>query len=288
MINYSFIIPHHNTPDLLERCVKSIPQRDDIEIIVVDDNSDEDKKPTISREGVIIILLDATQSKGAGRARNVGMRRAQGKWLLFADADDFYKKGFLNFLDDLVNSKNDAIYFSADSVKSDTLEPDMRTRSLQLAIKEFDGSEQVASLIKYKHHAPWNKMVSADFILKYGIQFEEVEQGNDTMFSYMVGYFAKNIKVIPMDLYTYTYTENSITTRKKNMVHYHCGVLNYFKQAKFLRFVGKPEYALSPIQYLARCYRQYGFEGLMKIVYIMFTSQKEIRLQSTKYIKIVQ
>ena len=288
MIKYSFIIPHRNTPDLLERCVKSIPQRDDIEIIVVDDNSDEDKKPTISREGVIIILLDATQSKGAGRARNVGMRRAQGKWLLFADADDFYKKGFLNFLDDLVNSKNDAIYFSADSVKSDTLEPYMRTRSLQLAIKEFDGSEQAASLIKYKHHTPWNKMVSADFILKYGIQFEEVEQGNDTMFSYMVGYFAKNIKVIPMDLYTYTYNENSITTREKNMAHYHCGVLNYFKQAKFLRFVGKPEYALSPIQYLARCYRQYGFEGLMKIVYIMFTSQKEIRLQSTKYIKIVQ
>ena len=43
-INYSFIIPHKNCPDLLQRCVDSIPERDDVQVIVVDDNSDEGKK----------------------------------------------------------------------------------------------------------------------------------------------------------------------------------------------------------------------------------------------------
>ena len=43
MINYSIIIPHKNTPDLLRKCLDSIPHRDDVQIIVVDDNSDEDK-----------------------------------------------------------------------------------------------------------------------------------------------------------------------------------------------------------------------------------------------------
>jgi len=42
--NYSFIIPHKNCPDLLQRCVDSIPERDDVQVIVVDDNSDEGKK----------------------------------------------------------------------------------------------------------------------------------------------------------------------------------------------------------------------------------------------------
>ena len=42
-INYSFIIPHKNIPDLLQRCLDSIPRREDIQIIVVDDNSDLDK-----------------------------------------------------------------------------------------------------------------------------------------------------------------------------------------------------------------------------------------------------
>ena len=39
-INYSIIIPHKNSPLLLERCLESIPIRDDLQIIIVDDNSD--------------------------------------------------------------------------------------------------------------------------------------------------------------------------------------------------------------------------------------------------------
>ena len=42
MINYSVIIPHKNIPKLLQRCLDSIPVRDDLQVIVVDDNSDLD------------------------------------------------------------------------------------------------------------------------------------------------------------------------------------------------------------------------------------------------------
>ena len=72
-ITYSFIIPHHNTPELLARCIYSIPNRDDVEIIVVDDNSDEDKKACSSRLDVRIIFIDKEHTKGAGHARNVGL-----------------------------------------------------------------------------------------------------------------------------------------------------------------------------------------------------------------------
>jgi glycosyltransferase involved in cell wall biosynthesis len=51
MYNYSFIIPHKNCPDLLQRCVDSIPDRDDVQVIVVDDNSDEGKKPALETWG---------------------------------------------------------------------------------------------------------------------------------------------------------------------------------------------------------------------------------------------
>lgn len=70
--NYSFIIPHKNCPELLQRCVDSIPERDDVQVIVVDDNSDEEKKPSLKEhKNLQVILLDASQSKGAGRARLV-------------------------------------------------------------------------------------------------------------------------------------------------------------------------------------------------------------------------
>lgn len=39
-IRYSVIIPHKDIPDLLDRLLHSIPRREDIEVFVVDDNSD--------------------------------------------------------------------------------------------------------------------------------------------------------------------------------------------------------------------------------------------------------
>ena len=40
--HYSIIIPHKNTPRLLERCLCSIPTWDEIQIIIIDDNSNSD------------------------------------------------------------------------------------------------------------------------------------------------------------------------------------------------------------------------------------------------------
>lgn len=47
---YSIIIPHYNIPELLERCLKSIPQRDDVQVIIVDDYSDAESVSIIKNE----------------------------------------------------------------------------------------------------------------------------------------------------------------------------------------------------------------------------------------------
>ena len=111
MINYTIIIPHYNCPDLLNRLLDSIPQRMDLEIIVIDDNSFLDKRPKVCRNDVKVIQLQAEESKGAGYARNVGIKHAVGEWLLFADSDDYYMNNFVNKLDDFKDSKYDIIFF---------------------------------------------------------------------------------------------------------------------------------------------------------------------------------
>ena len=107
MINYSIIIPHKNTPDLLQYCLDSIPIRSDVQVIVVDDNSDEDKKPTFTRDDVKFFYIDKEHTKGAGRARNVGLEHAVGKWYYnnviyvdnpyFVDGDKVYVNNKLTF-----------------------------------------------------------------------------------------------------------------------------------------------------------------------------------------------
>ena len=41
MYQYTIIIPHHNIPGLLRRCLWSIPVREDTQVVVVDDKSSD-------------------------------------------------------------------------------------------------------------------------------------------------------------------------------------------------------------------------------------------------------
>lgn len=113
MINYSIIIPHKNIPNLLQRCLDSIPNREDVQIIVVDDNSDPnivdfDKFPGLNRSNVEVIFTK--EGKGAGYARNTGIKYVKGKWLLFSDADDYFSENVNRLFDDYENSVMDVIY----------------------------------------------------------------------------------------------------------------------------------------------------------------------------------
>ena len=122
-INYSIIIPHKNIPKLLDRCINSIPNRNDIEIIIVDDNSDDVtelyKLDSLKRSNVQLHLISKTESKGAGRARNLGLSVAKGKWCIFADADDFFITASLNkMMDTYINSSTDIVYFNVECLPS--------------------------------------------------------------------------------------------------------------------------------------------------------------------------
>jgi glycosyltransferase involved in cell wall biosynthesis len=94
-VKLSIILPVFNVEEYLERCIRSLEDqdlpRDLYEIIVVNDGS-----PDSSREVVIglmkefsnIILIDQ-ENKGVSMARNAGIDRARGTYLLFVDPDDY-------------------------------------------------------------------------------------------------------------------------------------------------------------------------------------------------------
>lgn len=110
---FSIIIPHKDIPDLLMRCLRSIPVSEDIQVIVVDDNSAGadsyfKKYPEMSRS--FWEFIRAPKNGGAGYARNIGLDRAKGKYVLFADADDFFTYCINDILDEY---KNESCYGEA-------------------------------------------------------------------------------------------------------------------------------------------------------------------------------
>ena len=213
MIVYSFIIPHKNCPVLLNRCLDSIPTRDDIQIIVVDDNSDVDKKPTLSRQDVELVLLDEEHSKGAGRARNVGMEKAQGKWLLFADADDYYTDYLPKLLDKYADdNQTDIVYLNAHRIDDQgKKKPLIINRLINNYLKGIKGAE---ANLRYGVWTPWTRMVKRELVFNHHLSFEELPAGNDRMFGLKASMYSKTIGVEKEFVYKYYKWPNGSVTDK--------------------------------------------------------------------------
>lgn len=199
---YSFIIPHKNCRPLLNRCIDSIPIRDDIQIIVVDDNSSPENKPIIEREDTQIVWLNASESKGAGHARNVGLKHAKGKWLMFADADDSFTENLSSFLDKYSNDDiHDLVIVNACGINKEGNQELMRHSTY---VKNYQNKRVYSEkVIRYGLWAPWSRMVRRSLVEENNIHFEEVEIGNDIVFGLECSKYARTIEVEPMLLYNY-------------------------------------------------------------------------------------
>jgi len=87
----SVIIPVYNTEKYLAQAIKSVLDQtvQPDEIIVVDDGS-TDKSVEVARQFLPKVKIITQQNKGAGTARNVGIKEASGAYLAFLDADDLW------------------------------------------------------------------------------------------------------------------------------------------------------------------------------------------------------
>lgn len=196
---YSIIIPHHDIPELLSRCLKSIPVRDDLQIIVVDDCSPDadsylSRVPELGRDDVLFISTE--KNCGAGHARNIGLKAAQGDYLIFVDADDVVTSLFDDILEDHAEDVFDILFFNGESV-SDAGQRTERCEHLHGYIKHALGNKPERGLfeLRYAFGEPWCKIVRRDLIETNEIRFDEVPIHNDTTFSYLAGYRASKILV---------------------------------------------------------------------------------------------
>ena len=92
----SIIVPTYNEEERIDRCLKSINDlkypKEKIEIIVVDDGS-QDNTIDIARKYGVSILRQ--QHLGCATARNRGVEHAKGEVIAFIDADDVCKEEWL-------------------------------------------------------------------------------------------------------------------------------------------------------------------------------------------------
>lgn len=90
----SVIIPIYNAERYIENTLDNIAEQSlkNIEIICVDDGSDDNSKDLIQRKAELDCRIKYyyQHNSGAGIARNTGIKASHGKYIAFMDADDSY------------------------------------------------------------------------------------------------------------------------------------------------------------------------------------------------------
>ena len=185
--------------DYLENCVESILKQtyDNYEIIIVDDGStDETGKVAdeLLKQSKQINVVHQSNG-GASKARNTGMKRATGDYILFLDGDDFWSDS--HFLKQIVSELTiklvDVIIFGYSYYYDNEIKesPISRLKDLGEATNYglFNGPN-------------WNKCISKKLINK-GLSFPEDLVSEDSLYCSSIMKRMESFSVITSTQYMY-------------------------------------------------------------------------------------
>ena len=110
----SVIIPLYNKQDYVLNTLNSVLSQEfnDYEIVIVDDGSTDNSVQMVKSISDKRIRIFRKDNGGPSSARNLGVKMAQGKWILFLDADDTLVENMLSMVADLIHKKSFADVFS--------------------------------------------------------------------------------------------------------------------------------------------------------------------------------
>lgn len=101
-VKLSVIIPVYNVEQYIETCLDSVLNNTlkDIEILCIDDGSTDSSPAILQRyaDQDSRIKIITVKNGGPSRARNMGIRAAEGEYIFFLDSDDYIEPRMLEYL----------------------------------------------------------------------------------------------------------------------------------------------------------------------------------------------
>lgn len=277
VFNYSVIVPYRDKYELFVKAVNSIPDRDDIQIIVVDNATvplGESQIPPKNK--ATVNYTTSSPTKGAGCARNEGLKHVEGKYLLFLDADDFFTADAFNAFDKYVDKDYDIVFFKPTSIRLDNGELSSRHVAYAKFIDEYllSGGEDN---LRFWYTVPWAKLFKTKMVKGHSIEFDETMASNDLMFSVKTGYYASNINA--SDNVVYVVTESGVNgsidktrTKEAQFARYMVAVNQY----EFMHEHGQDDQRFSLLSYVLHAMKDFGLSEFVK--YIRYANAHKVNI----------
>lgn len=224
----SIVIPVYNMQKKIVKCLQSICNQSyqNFEILCIDDGSTDSTIAIIKKlaQKDCRIQLIQKEHGGQGSARNYGISKAKGEYILFIDSDDVIAEEMLSVL------RERAIKDDADVVICGIHLKQNKKFICNYVVNDFAGSREEFMNERFKEsyekwliNAPWNKLIKKELLLRYNLKFaEDMKIYEDLLFSLEVIQHARRISVVSQPFYTYYYMQQGsvLSTFNENVDRY--------------------------------------------------------------------
>ena len=218
-LSASVIIPAYNAESTISGTLRSllVQTARDFEIVIVDDGS-TDKTPEICRrfqeDSPVPIRVFTQQNKRQSAARNLGIKKAEGKYVVFLDADDLAEK---EFIDKLVRAAEKDPEIDISCCSYSLLYQDGRTKPRKLPSRAgeqiFPGREVLIDLLEETLEV-WtgSALYRRAFLLENNVLLDEkMTMGQDIAFRWRAFFHARKVCLEPDILVHYVQHDSSVT-----------------------------------------------------------------------------
>lgn len=217
----SVIVPCYNVENYIDECMESLVGQtigvDNIEIILVDDASSDGTIDKLysweKRYSDSIIVVVCEENGRQGRARNIGIEYASGKYISFVDSDDWISKYTYETLVGIAERENvDIVQFrySGDENKINN------TPSIDGKYNVFEIGNQRKQLLvndAILNESCTTKLYLRDLIINSGVRYPEEVCYEEPLFTYPLKLVVNRVASTEEAFYFYRFNENGTTAK---------------------------------------------------------------------------
>lgn len=227
----SIIVPVYKSKAFLDKCVSSILNQtyQNVELILVDDGSPDNSGKMCddyaARDNRVVVIHK--ENGGTCEARNEGLKRVTGQYLMFADGDDWLAEDCIEYLMSIMKETG------SDMAMTDCV---FTTRNLKQNDTDFLKKltpEQAACEILYVKTpvGPWNKLYTTEIVNKNNLTFSVPWFGEGLWFSVMAAQYSHSIAYGHRKVYIYRKNNPNSGTTVRNVQH----GLNSLQNIKYIK-----------------------------------------------------
>lgn len=240
----SIIMPVYNVERYLKKCLDSVMNQtlEGIEIIAVNDGSKDNSLKILEeyqKNYPDRMKVYTTENHGVSHARNYGLTKAVGDYILFVDSDDFLEKNMCEKLyQKAVTDGNDIVICGRynvierehiGEVKKDIVATDLICQNFKLIDNKFE--------LAWISPFPWDKLFKRDLL--EGMLFPEKIRFEDLVFTFEVICKAESIGVVEEALYNYRRTTqggflNSLSEQTLDIIKAFELLFDYMKKNEYM------------------------------------------------------